>query len=396
MNLLSKEYRAIFAASIFALLSTGAGGVFLWKAAEERDAAALELQKNNKEYGRIRSDSPAPTEDSFKQLELQAKAAEDSEKELFAAFTAMTIPLSKIQPQEFQTSLNTKTQSFIAKAAKNKVSIPRGAKESEPFSMDFDEFIKKVPSEEKAPLVNRQLVAADRLLNTLLDSKPLSLISFKIDRQEDAKDAQKDGRELKADPKSGKSPQPRTAVRVLEALGFDLKFTASPDSFRDFINALTRDNQALFVVRKLKVTTLSKEGVPMLAPSKTFVAAPIEAATPGQPQAPAIAQYILGDEHVEVELRVDLLQIAKPALEAPPKLTGAEGQTLRHQIVAANHPTSFEASGLAPGLSLDRKTGLVSGTLTTEGVYSGTLFATNTSGTMSQSFEVTVKKRGAK
>lgn len=307
MNLLSKEYRAIFGASTFALLCVGGGGAFLWTAAQDRDAAVEELQKRSKDFDRLRSVSPAPTDESRRQLEQQEKAATAAANKLLAAWTAVNVPLEKIQSQDFQTALNTKTQSFIAKAAKSRVSIPRGTRESDPFSMDFDEFIKKVPSEERAPFVNRQLIAADRLLNTLLDSKPLSLISFKIDRKEESKDSPKDVKEPKPDPKSGKPSQAQPPVRVLSTLGFDLKFTATPDSFRDFLNALTRDKQAFFVVRRLKVTTLSKEGVPMVAPGKAVVAAPVEPTNPGQPQAPAVAQYILGDEHVEVEMRVDLL-----------------------------------------------------------------------------------------
>jgi len=308
MNLFSKEYRSILGASAFALLSVGGGSAFLWQAAESRTSAMQELEKRSKEFDRLRTSTPAPTEESRKQLEEQKKASKDSAVALEAGLTAMTIPLEKIQPQDFQTALNTKTKNLIAKASKAKIPIPRGAKEADPFSMDFDEFIKKVPSEDKAASVHRQLNAADRLLNTLLDSKPLALTSFKVDRSEEAK----------PDTKSGKPAQTPQPAPVLSALGFDLKFTATPDSLRDFLNALTREKQAFFVLRRIKVTTFSREGVPMLAPSKAILAAPAEPAIPGQPQAATVAQYILGDEHVEVETRIDLLSVlteksAKPA-----------------------------------------------------------------------------------
>lgn len=319
MNLFSKEYRAIAGASAFALLGVGGSGMFLWQAHERQATALEEMLKRNKEFDGLRAGTPAPTEESRKQIEGRKKTAIASVNELRRALTAMNIPLEKIQPQEFQTALNTKTQNFIAKATKSRISLPRGAKESDPFSMDFDEFIKRVPSEDRVSAVNRQLTAADHLLNTLLDSKPLSLIGFKIDRTEETKEP-KESKELKPDSKSGKGgTQPQPTAPVLSALGFDLKFTASPDSLRDFLNALTRDKQAFFVVRRIKVTTLSKEGVPMLAPSKAAVANPAEPAAPGQPQAAPVAQYILGDEHVEVEMRVDLLT-ALPPPPPPPTL----------------------------------------------------------------------------
>ncbi len=321
MNLFSKEYRAIVGASAFALLSIGGSSAFLWKADENRTSAMLELEKRSKEFERLRVGNPAPTEEVSKQLEEQKKNSALSGGKLHAAFNAMTIPLEKIQPQDFQTALNAKTQNFIAKATKSRIPIPRGTKESDPFSMDFDEFIKRVPSEDRVAAVNRQLTAADRLLNTLLDSKPLALLSFKIDRTEEPKD-------LKPDAKATKPNQQPPPAPVLSALGFDLKFTASPDSLRGFLNALTLDKKAFFVVRRMKVSTLSKEGVPMLAPSKTTVTAQVEPATPGQPQATAVAQYILGDEHVEVEMRLDLLSVLPQAAPSPtPAEKSAKAQT---------------------------------------------------------------------
>jgi hypothetical protein len=316
MNLFVKEYRAIVGASIFALLSMGGSSAFLWQAAETHATALAEMVKRNKEFDGLRTSKPAPTEVSRKQMEEHKKTSSDSLEMLHARLSAMNIPLETIQPLDFQTALNAKTQNFMTKAAKSRIPIPKGARESDPFSMDFDEFIKRVPSEDKVSLVNRQLTAADRLLNTLLDSKPLSLIAFKIDRSEDPK-------EIKPDPKSGKPPQASPAI--LSAQGFDLKFTASPDSLRDFLNALARDRQAFFVVRRIKVTTLSKDGVPMLAPSKTVTAPPAEPSAAGQPVAPTVAQYILGDEHVEVELRVDLLSVLPLASTTP--LPGGDKST---------------------------------------------------------------------
>jgi hypothetical protein len=322
MNLFPKEYRAIVGASAFAILSVGGSATFLWQAYERHSTALEEMLKRNKEFDGLRAGTPAPTEESRKQIEERKKTATASVDKLRGALTAMNIPLDrKIQPQEFQTALKTKTQNFIAKATKSRISLPRGAKESDPFFMDFDKFTERVPSEDKVSAVNQQLTAADHLLNTLLDSKPLSLNGFKIDRPDETKES----KDLKPDSKSGKgAPQPQQTLPVLSALGFNLKFTASPDSFRDFLNALTRDRQAFFVVRRIKVTTLSKDGVPMTAPSKTPLVTPSEPLTSGQPQTGSVAQYILGDEHIEVEMRVDLLT-ALP--EPPPPPTQGEKST---------------------------------------------------------------------
>jgi hypothetical protein len=317
MNVLAKQYRGLLGASLFALLSVGGSGFFLWQSFERSANAVLELEKRKKEFESLRTGNPGPTDENSKQLEEQKKNCISSVEKLRSTMTSMNIPLEKIQPDQFQSALNTKTQAFIAKAAKSRVPIPRGAKESDDFAMDFDEFIKRVPSEDRVSAVNKQLAAADHLLNSLIDSRPIALLSFKIDRaSEESKEVKT---EPKIDSKPGKSnqPQPKPSFPVLSVLGFDLKFTASPDSLRDFVNALTRDDKAFYVIRRIKVTTLSKDEVPMLAPSKNPVTNPVESPAVGQPQAAPVAQYILGEEHIEAEMRVDLLTVLPPPEPSP-------------------------------------------------------------------------------
>jgi hypothetical protein len=61
-----------------------------------------------------------------------------------------------------------------------------------------------------------------------------------------------------------------------------------------------------------------------------------------------------------------------------------------YQITATNSPTSFSASGLPPGLSVNTSTGLISGTPTTLGTSSVTLGATNGSGTGNATLSFTI------
>lgn len=61
-----------------------------------------------------------------------------------------------------------------------------------------------------------------------------------------------------------------------------------------------------------------------------------------------------------------------------------------HSIEATNSPTSYSATGLPPGLSLNTTTGIITGVPTAVGVYTATLGATNAGGTGTQVFTVTV------
>jgi len=59
----------------------------------------------------------------------------------------------------------------------------------------------------------------------------------------------------------------------------------------------------------------------------------------------------------------------------------AQNQSESYTITATQSPTSFGASSLPPGLSVNTSTGVISGTTTTAGTYNATISATNVSGT---------------
>jgi uncharacterized delta-60 repeat protein len=63
-----------------------------------------------------------------------------------------------------------------------------------------------------------------------------------------------------------------------------------------------------------------------------------------------------------------------------------------YEITATQSPTSFGASGLPAGLTVDTSTGLISGTPTEQGTFNATISASNASGTGSAPLTLTVSK----
>jgi hypothetical protein len=81
---------------------------------------------------------------------------------------------------------------------------------------------------------------------------------------------------------------------------------------------------------------------------------------------------------------------AHPVITSATSASGTTGVAFSYQIAATNSPTSYSATGLPAGLSVNAATGLISGTPTSAGTSTVTLGATNTGGTGNATLTLTV------
>src|SRR5205814_8196572 len=79
-----------------------------------------------------------------------------------------------------------------------------------------------------------------------------------------------------------------------------------------------------------------------------------------------------------------------PVVQPPLSATGQVGVAFSYTITATNNPTSYNATGLPPGLLVNTSTGVISGTPTTTGIYSVTISATNAGGTGTATLLITI------
>jgi hypothetical protein len=72
--------------------------------------------------------------------------------------------------------------------------------------------------------------------------------------------------------------------------------------------------------------------------------------------------------------------VIAPVITSPTTASGTVGASFSYQIAASNSPTSFNATGLPAGLSVNTSTGLISGTPTAAGTSAVTISASNSAG----------------
>ena len=82
----------------------------------------------------------------------------------------------------------------------------------------------------------------------------------------------------------------------------------------------------------------------------------------------------------------------RPVITSSSTANGTVGKAFSYQITATNSPTSFGASGLPAGLTVNTVSGLISGTPAAARTSSVTLRATNSSGTGSATLTLTVSE----
>jgi hypothetical protein len=329
MNSIPKEYNPLIA-SAFAVVAAVGGSLYFAIDALNIESESLEsLSSISQKIEKLNKSPLPPTTEYLKALESQKSVIAEKIESLQQQVRKIDVPTLDMSPEDFQKALNEKAQSIAEKAAKEAIQIPAD------FYLDFNQYLQKLPSKELTPFMGRQLSAVGLLLDILLDSLPLELKSFErktADRVPDytiqdaapnaAASPQAAPSSTNAGPKSSKKEEAAPKRASLSAQSFDLAFSTRPERLRTFLNAVSAERTAFFIVRNLKVANSKQKGPlknndPQAADASGNIADTNLSDPLSAPSSEAASPYIVGDEHVDVKISIDLVALAPVQEPAP-------------------------------------------------------------------------------
>jgi hypothetical protein len=341
MKAVLTEHRNLLIASLSAILAAGGSGYFLYQSLAANNSALEELQSISLSLSKIQSVTPSPTKENLDDLNHQKAEATKCLDDLKDRLKALDLPTESLKPPEFQKVLNEKSQSIAKLAEVNGVILPQN------FYFNFNNYTKTVPKEEATPKLGRQLHVAELLCRLLIQTSPSEVKFFErselelekdpASQKEEAPQKEKEkGRDKPKDSQKEKAKAQESSKPIFESSFFRLQFVTRPGPLREFLNALASEKSCLLVTRNLKIENQNQKGPPKRSPEEIAAAAalasnpglnplaqpappnPLDALAPasatGTPgSASELSQFIVGDEKIEVSMRVEFVSFLEEA-----------------------------------------------------------------------------------
>jgi hypothetical protein len=280
-------------------------GIFLYSTRARWSDARQTFDKAAAERSRLQRLDPFPNDANYGKLKVHLEnygAALDKFKEELKKEVAPVPPLA---PNEFQSRLRQAVIATLNRARTNSVKLP------DKFQLGFDEFTTAMPKTDVAPLLGQELSQIQMLINILLDAKVDSVTSFHRaplpeERATSPTPAPKPTPTpaRKGSPTRGqKSAKPTlpsatpSPPNLVERNVVDFTFKAAPSAARKVLNEIASSTGQFFIIRTLYARNEKDKGPPR---GKTADAKPSATET--------ALNFIVGNEHFEVTVRVEMLR----------------------------------------------------------------------------------------
>ncbi len=262
---------------------------FLFRARSGFTEASAQFNEAATERNRLEHLNPFPNEGNFRKTQAALNDYGATLTKLKEELRARVLPVEPIAPNEFQSRLRRAIVNTTEKARANRVKLP------ENFHLGFDEFRTTLPTTAAAPLLGQELAQVELLFGILIDARVDAIAAVKRTTPPAEATA------APTPPPKKPSAPANAALPVVERAIVDLTFTASPSAMRKVSNQIASAERQFFIVRTLYVRNQQLKG-----PAREQTAA-----TAGTTPPPTSAiKFIVGNEHVEITARIEIVRFA--------------------------------------------------------------------------------------
>jgi len=267
---------------------------FLFRARSGFTEASAQFNGAATERNRLEHLNPFPNEGNFRKTRAALDDYGATLTKLKAELRAQVLPVEPIAPNEFQSRLRRAIVNTTEKARANRVKLP------ENFHLGFDEFRTTLPTTAAAPLLGQELAQVELLFGILIDARvdAIAVVKRILPPETHSTDS---GQAPAATSPAARKPAgtANAAPAVVERATVDLTFTASPSATRKVLNQIASAGRQFFIVRTLYVRNQQLKG-----PDRGQTAA--SAATTPPPT--SAIKFIVGNEHVEITARIEMVR----------------------------------------------------------------------------------------
>jgi hypothetical protein len=264
----------------------------------------IDFNQGAAELNRLERLAPYPSGQNLRQMKAHADDYAAALKRLKDELRARVLPPAPMAPNEFQSRLRLAMTATADKSRAKKVRLP------DKFYLGFDEFTSVLPNEAAAPLLGQELAQIEWLLDSLFEAGVDALTSFRRtplpEEHGTAAPAvtavsRKSGVVAPADPK------------LLERNILEATFVSTPAAARKVLNQIAGTNQHFFIVRLWHVRNEKDKGPPRENSLDTgglvaSTASPAPAGSPGAKPAPVALNFIVGNEHIEITAKIEMVR----------------------------------------------------------------------------------------
>ncbi len=257
------------------LAGVGTLGWFTWSAMDKYDAASSKFEGASGELSRLQQQlKPSPTNAHLKELLAQKDLLTEKIGAFQGELKKRILPASNVpvEPAQFQDKLKDAVGRFAAKAAAEKVDVPKN------FYLGYDRYQASPPPKAAATPLTRQLRVVELVLETFLQTGGLEINEF--NRGPLPEEGVKTDNSLRG-AGGRRPPGTRADQGSIERNELHIKFTSTDEALRRILTALANHKEQLFVIRNVVIQNKQPDSPARLVAGLPFVPPPAAAAGPG-------------------------------------------------------------------------------------------------------------------